>query len=570
MTSTLDGAQGLSEAGLNSEGLNREVGFWGLLWASEGSIIGSGWLFAGFVAVTIAGPSALISWGIATVIVILLALVHAELGGLFPVSGGTSRFPHYAFGSLAGASFGWFAYLQAASVAPIEVLAAIQYMSSASWASSWYNSSKGTLSGVGILVAVLLMVFFVVINLIGVRLLSDSNSGITTWKVLVPILAVIVLCLANFHGGNFSAGGGFFVHGVDGGAHGILEAIASGGIVFALLGFEQAVQLGGEAAHPQRDLPRAVIGSIVIGALIYILAQFAFIGAINPATIAHYHSWANLANDAGLSSAPFYTIAKVAGIAWMAWILRVDAVISPAGTGLIYLTSASRISYGLSKNGYIPDAFEKTSPRTKIPVLSVIITSIVGLLFLLPFPSWAKLVGIVTDASVLMYASAPLALGALRKSKPNLIRSYRLPGATVIAPLSFVLANFIVYWAGWGAYTTLMVTLVLGFLLMGVSRALTLNANQPKIDWGAAKWLAPYFMGMGIISYFGGFGKSGMIGGIGKLSNVWVGGNGDLHLWWDLGVIAVFSLAIYYFAIASRLTEPEVDNYVSSVYPPMA
>jgi amino acid transporter len=570
MTSTLDGSQGLSEAGLNSEGLNREVGFWGLLWASEGSIIGSGWLFAGFVAVTIAGPSALISWGIATVIVILLALVHAELGGLFPVSGGTSRFPHYAFGSLAGASFGWFAYLQAASVAPIEVLAAIQYMSSASWASSWYNSSKGTLSGVGILIAVLLMVFFVVINLIGVRLLSDSNSGITTWKVVVPILAVIVLCLANFHGGNFSAGGGFFVHGVDGGAHGILEAIASGGIVFALLGFEQAVQLGGEAAHPQRDLPRAVIGSIVIGALIYILAQFAFIGALNPATIAHYHSWANLANDAGLSSAPFYTIAKVAGIAWMAWILRVDAVISPAGTGLIYLTSASRISYGLSKNGYIPDAFEKTSPRTKIPVLSVIITSIVGLLFLLPFPSWAKLVGIVTDASVLMYASAPLALGALRMSKPNLMRSYRLPGASVIAPLSFVLANFIVYWAGWGAYTTLMVTLVFGFLLMGISRALSLNANQPKIDWGAAKWLAPYFLGMGIISYFGGFGKSGMIGGIGKLSNVWVGGNGDLHLWWDLGVIAVFSLAIYYFAMASRLTEPEVDNYVSSVYPPMA
>jgi len=570
MTSTLDGSQGLSEAGLNSEGLNREVGFWGLLWASEGSIIGSGWLFAGFVAVTIAGPSALISWGIATVIVILLALVHAELGGLFPVSGGTSRFPHYAFGSLAGASFGWFAYLQAASVAPIEVLAAIQYMSSASWASSWYNSSKGTLSGVGILIAVLLMVFFVVINLIGVRLLSDSNSGITTWKVVVPILAVIVLCLANFHGGNFSAGGGFFVHGVDGGAHGILEAIASGGIVFALLGFEQAVQLGGEAAHPQRDLPRAVIGSIVIGALIYILAQFAFIGALNPATIAHYHSWANLANDAGLSSAPFYTIAKVAGIAWMAWILRVDAVISPAGTGLIYLTSASRISYGLSKNGYIPDAFEKTSPRTKIPVLSVIITSIVGLLFLLPFPSWAKLVGIVTDASVLMYASAPLALGALRMSKPNLMRSYRLPGASVIAPLSFVLANFIVYWAGWGAYTTLMVTLVFGFLLMGISRALSLNANQPKIDWGAAKWLAPYFLGMGIISYFGGFGKSGMIGGIGKLSNVWVGGNGDLHLWWDLGVIVVFSLAIYYFAMASRLTEPEVDNYVSSVYPPMA
>jgi amino acid transporter len=69
--------QSLSEQGLNSEGLNREVGILGLLWASEGSIIGSGWLFGAFVATTIAGPAALIAWVIASAIVILLALVHA-------------------------------------------------------------------------------------------------------------------------------------------------------------------------------------------------------------------------------------------------------------------------------------------------------------------------------------------------------------------------------------------------------------------------------------------------------------------------------------------------------------
>ena len=106
------------EANLDSEGLKREVGLLGLMWASEGSIIGSGWLFGALTAVTIAGPAALIVWGIASVIVMLLALVHAELGGMFPVTGGTSRFPHYAFGSFAGATFGWFAYIQAAAVAP--------------------------------------------------------------------------------------------------------------------------------------------------------------------------------------------------------------------------------------------------------------------------------------------------------------------------------------------------------------------------------------------------------------------------------------------------------------------
>ena len=57
----------------------------------------------------------------------MLALVHAELGGMYPVSGGTARFPHYAFGGAAGASFGWFSWLQAATVAPIEVSAMITY-----------------------------------------------------------------------------------------------------------------------------------------------------------------------------------------------------------------------------------------------------------------------------------------------------------------------------------------------------------------------------------------------------------------------------------------------------------
>ena len=57
----------------------------------------------------------------------MLALVHAELGAMYPVAGGTARFPHYAFGGAVGASFGWFSWLQAATVAPIEVMAVIQY-----------------------------------------------------------------------------------------------------------------------------------------------------------------------------------------------------------------------------------------------------------------------------------------------------------------------------------------------------------------------------------------------------------------------------------------------------------
>jgi amino acid transporter len=116
-------------AGVASDGLKRDAGFFGLLFTSEGSIIGSGWLFGALFVSTIGGPAAVIAWLIGSVAVILLALVHAELGGLFPVTGGTARFPHYAFENLASASFGWFSWLQAAGTAPIEVEAAIQYSS---------------------------------------------------------------------------------------------------------------------------------------------------------------------------------------------------------------------------------------------------------------------------------------------------------------------------------------------------------------------------------------------------------------------------------------------------------
>src|SRR5438045_5355623 len=156
-------------------GLRREIGFIGLLWASGGSIIGSGWLFGAQGALSAAGPAAVISWCIGAFAIFLLALTHAELGGMYPVAGGTARFPHYAFGGAVGASFGWFSWLQAATVAPIEVSAMITYAQEWSFAHSWVNPDNGVLSTTGIIVAVILMAIFVAINFLGVRLLATTN-----------------------------------------------------------------------------------------------------------------------------------------------------------------------------------------------------------------------------------------------------------------------------------------------------------------------------------------------------------------------------------------------------------
>jgi amino acid transporter len=554
----------------DGEGLDRRIGFIGLLWTSVGSLIGSGWLFGALIAATVAGPSALIAWVVASVIVILLALVHAELGGMFPVSGGTSRFPHYAFGSLAGMTFGWASYLQAATTAPIEVLAVIQYLSTAHWAHGFYQAD-GTLSGGGIIIAVILMALFVVLNLIGIRWLTRANNVITSWKVLIPVFTIVVLAATHFHTGNFTAGGGFFVHGAA--VKSILVAIPTGGIVFALLGFEQAVQLGGEAANPQRDLPRAVILSILIGAGIYFLLQVVFIGSFSPSLLASQHTWTNLGSGnsspavVALNAGPFYTLTQVAGLAWLAFILRLDAVICPFGSGLIYSTTTSRISFALSRNGYVPVKFEKTN-RARVPVFGILFSTGIGLLFLLPFPSWSKLVGIATSSSVLMYAGAPLALGALRRSKPDLPRVYRLPAAGVLAPLAFVFATWVIYWSGWQTLTTLVIAMLLGYLLVALSYRLKLNPSAPRIDWAATRWIVPYFVGLLAISYFGDFGPGGIVGGIGIFKHVLDGGNGALGLVGGLVACAVWSLFIYHVAIAHRLDESEVDRYIADVCPP--
>ena len=156
--------------------LKREVGLVGLTWASMGSIIGSGWLFGAQKALIVAGPAAIISWVIGGVVILVLALVHAELGGMYPVSGGTARFPHYAFGGFAGASFGWFSWLQAATVAPIEVSAMITYGQHYSFAHGWLDPKTGVLTTSGLIVAILLMAFLTSINFLGHPAAGDREQ----------------------------------------------------------------------------------------------------------------------------------------------------------------------------------------------------------------------------------------------------------------------------------------------------------------------------------------------------------------------------------------------------------
>ncbi len=526
---------------LSDSGLKRTVGFWGLMFVSLGSIIGSGWLLGALNASQTAGPASLLSWLLAAAMLIVLALIHADLGAAYPVAGGTTRYPHFAFGGLAGFTAGWTAYLQAVTIAPIEVEASISYLNSTGWAKDHLVMLKGdgTLNGTGLLIAAAAMLVFTVVNLMGAKLLADSNTVMVIWKAAVPVLTVIVLLLLQFHAGNFSAGGGFFVMG----AHGIFAALPAG-VVFALQGFEQAAQMAGEARNPQKDVSRAIIVAMLIGAGIYILLEIAFIGALMPSNL--IHGWGNPigAGDYG----PYYTLALGAGAGWLATVLIIDAVISPAGTGLVYVGTSARISYALGEDEVLPDGLTKVSNRG-VPFWSIIVAFVIGLIAFLPFPSWNSLVGLVTGATAIMYGFAPPALAALMEKDPERVHPYRVPFPKVLLPAGFVFANFVIYWGGFEATWKLLTGIFVGRIIFEITLRRNENLARVDIDWRAASWIWPWLIGLTVIGLLGNYGTGSL---------------GTLPDWIDLVVVIAFSLVIFYYAVSLAMSPEQVQATISA------
>jgi amino acid transporter len=541
----------VKDSGVSAAGpakLQRSVGLFGLTMVSLGSIIGSGWLLGAYKAATHAGPASLLSWILATLILGVLALIHAELGTTYPVAGGTARFPAFAFGRLAGFAAGWTAWLQAVTLAPIEVEASLQYLDNISWVSKHLAllNGDGNLSASGFFWGSVLMVVFTVINLVGVKFLSESNSVTVLWKAAVPLVTIVVLLALSFHPGNFHAGGGFFAMG----PQGIFAALPAG-VVFAAQGFEQAIQFGGEARNPQKDISRSILIAMGIGAVVYILLEIAFIGSLNPAALVN--GWAEPIQKGAFG--PYATLATAAGAGWLAYILYADAFVSPAGTGLVYLGASSRFTYAQGHAGDLPKGLAKLTPRG-IPIWAVLLAFVIGELAFLPFPSWQSLVGLVTSATAIMYAFAPVSLAALRRRDPDRKRPYRLKGAAVVAPIGFIAANLVIYWGGFNTTWKIEAGIGVGFVIFALTQLFSRNRLPlTRSDWSGVAWV-PVWLAMNVIlGYLGNYDSDGFRSGGGELA--------VLPNLWDLLVVAVVNLAIYYWAVSLAVTSEEVDELVT-------
>jgi amino acid transporter len=524
----------------NESAIRREVGAIALMFTGLGSIIGSGWLFGAWRAAQLAGPGAVYSWIIGAVIILFVAFTYAELGAMFPESGGVVRYGHYSHGSLVGFVAGWAAWIAIVSVIPVEAEASVQYMSSWPWA--WAQAlyvhavnGQGELTVPGLAISAVLVIIYFLLNFWSVKVFAGTNSAITFFKLIVPAVSAIALMCSGFHWENFHVG-------VHGGPHvgnvaAILTAVATSGIVFSYNGFQSPVNLAGEARNPGRSVPFAIFGAIALSTVVYIMLQVAFIGAVAPDHLAE--GWAGLEY-----SSPFAQLALALNLNWLALLLYADAFVSPSGTGTTYTATTARMIYAMQRSGTVPEVLGRVHPRFGIPRPAMWFNLAVSFVFLFFFRGWGKLAAVISVATIITYLVVPVSVMVLRRTAPNLHRPLRVPGLPLIAPAAFVLATLMLYWARWPHTGEIMLLLILPLPVY--------LYYQAQVEWRdfarqlrGAWWLMAYLTAVVALSWAG---------------SKEFEGRGYIGYGWDQLCVALTALVFYFWGVRSGWRTPYLEN----------
>lgn len=504
-----------------------------LLASAIAGIIGSGWLLGPFIAAKHAGPAAIICWFIAGVLMIIVSGTFVILTRARPIVGGTVRFFQLSYGHFAGFSFSWIAWLAWIAVSPIETLALIQY--SANYIPGLMTGGvHSTLTPLGMVIATALIALITVINSYGISLYSKVNHIILSFKLLIPAITITLLFSHHFHAANFTAGGGFMPYGIQS----IFSALPVAGVIYSFIGFNPAVQMAAESKNPRLAIPIAIFGSLAICTILYTLVQIAFISSLPSASIAHGWDHVSFIGDNG----PFAGLLAGLGFIWFVKLLYVDAAISPFGTAMVQAMATGRMTYAMSQNGYLPKCFLTTN-RHGSPGRAIWVNMLVGLLFILPFPSWQRMVGFLVSCLVLGYIVGPMSLMLLIENEPKqcgnaprwLLQAYCL--------VAFYICNLIIYWTGWGVISKIIITFFIGYAILA-AKVIWEKVKQKKqhdLNIIRGSWVILYMVGLCIISYLSSF-----------------HGHNIIPFGIDFIVMGIFTIAVYGFAryVAIKVTNP--------------
>jgi basic amino acid/polyamine antiporter, APA family len=449
----------------NEDGsLKRAVGSLDLTALGIGAVIGTGIFVVIGEGIGKAGPAVILSFALAGLTCLFSALSYAELASSIPVSGSAYTYAYATLGELVAWIIGWDLILEyGVSVAAVAV----------GWGGNLneflqnafdYELPKSISTaredgGVLNLPAVLIVVAVMVLLSRGVRETARANMVMVGVKLLILGFFIVVAFAAAFGGDNLKP---FAPEGLDG----VVSAAAV--IFFAYIGFDAVSTGAEEAKNPSRDLPIAIVGSLVICTIIYVVVAVGAAGSLDAKSLA--------ASDAPLAEA----LDKGAGISWAASVMAFGALVAITSVLLTVFYGQTRIFFAMARDGLMPRGVAKVNPRTGTPVLLTIGlgTLIAALAAVAPLNEIVKLVNIGT-----LFAFFLVNIGViiLRRTHPDMERPFRVPFVPVFPIIGCCLIIYLVTTLPGETWIRFVIWLALGLIIYfvyGRHHSLLQRANR--------------------------------------------------------------------------------------------
>ncbi|MGW7417492.1 amino acid permease [Streptomyces sp. NPDC054863] len=421
----------VSEGGQGEGGsLRRSLSMWQLTMISIGATLGTGIFVVLGEAVPKAGPAVTISFVIAGLTALFSALSYAELAGTIPVAGSSYSYAYATMGELVAWVCGWCLVLEyGVSVAAVAV----------GWGEYLNELLDGTLGftipdalsappgdgGIFNLPALIVVLLAMVFLLGGARESARAN----TIMVTVKIGALLLFCVIGFLGfksGNYAD---FMPLGMAG------VSAAGATLFFSYIGFDAASTAGEEAKNPQRDLPRAIMLSLIIVTALYVLVAAVAVGA---------RDWKGFeGSEAALAG----IMKDVTGQAFWGTLLAAGAVIAIASVVLTVLYGQTRVLFAMSRDGLVPKVFGKVSPRTGTPRANTIIVSLFCGILASAIPL-GQLADATSIGTLFAFGLVNIAVVILRWTRPDMNRAFRVPLGPVFPILGFVFCVYNMFGLG--------------------------------------------------------------------------------------------------------------------------
>ncbi|WP_231442870.1 amino acid permease [Brevibacterium zhoupengii] len=431
-------------------GLRRTFGVFQLTMISVGATLGTGILVILGEAVPIAGPAVWLAFILAGITALLSAVSYAEMAGMVPVSGSSYSYSYATLGEGVAWVCGWCLVLEyAVSVAAVAVGAAdyvnetlrifgLSLPPSLSAGPGIAESPGGVIN----LSALIVVLLATVLLMRGAKESGIVNTIIVFVKLGILVFFAIVAFTA-FKAGNFTPL-------LPMGAAGVTAAASS--VFFSYIGFDAASTAGEEAKNPKRDLPRAIILSMVIVTTMYVLVAVAAIGA---------REWQWFET----STAPLVQIVhEITQSNLAVFIFAVSAVLAILSVVITVLYGQSRILLTMSRDGMVPRVFGIVSPRTGTPLVGTLVTGVLVAITAALIPL-GELANATSIGTLFAFCLVNIAVIYLRVKRPDLPRSFKVPFGPIIPILGSLACAFLMVNLGGTTWIVFGLWMVVGFVV---------------------------------------------------------------------------------------------------------